>query len=203
MKNRTLRTLIFTGGLLLAVWAVALGIFCFSGRAKMTVAKVDHFVDTTDLSQLPADQRDKAISDFADMVNGLSPEDRMKWRREDNWKKWFARMTDAEKKKFIEKTLPAGFQQMLASFSQLPSDQRKKIIDNAVNQLKQAGAAGVDRSAGDYGAGGPPPLSPELEQQVRQIGLTEFYTASDPETKAELAPLMEQIQFQIRNGQPR
>ncbi len=59
----------------------------------------------------------------------------------------------------------------------------------------------MDRSAGDYGRNGPPPLSPELEQQVRQIGLTEFYTDSSPETRAELAPLMEQIQLQIHNGQ--
>ncbi len=142
MKSRGFRTLIFAGGLLLAVWAVALGIFYFSGRSKMTVDKVRHFVDSTDLSQLPTGQRDQAISDFASMVNALSAEDRMKWRRDDDWKKWFASLTDAEKKKFIEKTLPAGFKQMLASFSQLPPDQRRKIIDNAVSNLKQAGAAG-------------------------------------------------------------
>jgi hypothetical protein len=203
MKSRGFRTLIFAGGLLLAVWAIALGIFYFSGRSKMTVDKVRHYVDSTDLSQLSAGQRDKAISDFANMVNSLSAEDRMKWRRDDDWKKWFASLTDDEKRKFIEKTLPTGFKQMLASFSQLPPDQRKKIIDDAVSNLKQAGAAGVDRSAGDYGKNGPPPLSPELEQQVRQIGLTEFYTDSSPETKAELAPLMEQIQLQLRNGQTR
>jgi len=58
----------------------------------------------------------------------------------------------------------------------------------------------VDRSVGDYGRNGPPPLSPELEKDVREIGLTEVYADSSAETKAELAPLLEQIQAQIQRG---
>jgi hypothetical protein len=89
---------------------------------------------------------------------------------------------------------------MMDAYSQLPEDQRKKFIDDAVNKLKQAG---VNQSVGDYGKNGPPPLSPELEQKVREIGLKELFTDSSPETKAELGPLLEQMESQIRSGRMR
>ncbi len=203
MKNRRFGPLIFAAVALVAVWVVALAIFHFSGKTRMTVEKLQQYVDATDLNKLSASERDKTIGDFADKVNSLSAEERMNWRREDSWKKWFAEMTEAEQAEFIEKTLPTGFKQMLDAFSQLPEDQRKKLIDDAINKLKQAGAGGINKSVGDYGANGPPPLSPALEQKVRKIGLTELYTDSSPETKAELAPLLEQMEIQIRNGRMR
>ena len=95
MKNRRFRALIYAAAALVAVWAVALTIFHFSGMARMTVGKLNHYVDATDLNRLSAPGRDKAIADFANMVNSLSAEERMKWRLEDGWKKWFAEMTEA------------------------------------------------------------------------------------------------------------
>lgn len=200
MKNRRFRALIYAAGALVAVWAAALVIYHFSGRSRVTVAKLQQYVDTTDLNRLSGSGRDRAIADFAGMVNSLSADERMQWRLQESWKKWFAEMTEAERAKFIDKTLPAGFKQILDSFSQLPVDQRKQFIDGAVARLKQVGAAGVDKSLVNYGPNGPPPLSPELEQKAREIGLKELYTDSSPETKAELAPLLEQLQLQLRGG---
>ena len=197
MNNRRFRPLIFAAGALLAVWVVALVIYHFSGKTRVTVEKLQQYVDSTDLGKLSASDRDRAIAQFADDVNSLSAEERMKWRREDGWKKWFAAMTEAERAKFIDKTLPTGLKQMMDAFSQLPADQRKNFIDDALGKLKQGGR---DNSVGDYGRNGPPTLSPELEQRVREIGLKELYTDSSPETKAELAPLLEQLQIQIRSG---
>jgi hypothetical protein len=203
MKNHRFRSLFFAAATLVAVWVVALVIFHFSGKARVTVGKLQQYVDLTDLDKLSAAKRDKAVTDFADMVNSLSAEERMNWRRENGWKKWFEKMNGAERAKFIEMTLPTGFKQMLDAYGQLPEDQRRKFIDDAVNKLRQAGANGVSQTVGDYGQNGPPPLSPELEQKVREIGLKEFYTDSSPETKAELAPLLEQMEIQIRGGRMR
>jgi len=200
MKNRRFRPLLFAAAALAAVWIVALVIFHFSGRARVTVEKLQQYVDSTDLDKLSAAKRDRAVFQFAGMVNSLSAEERMNWRREDGWKKWFQGMNETERAKFIEMTLPTGFKQMMDAYSRLPEDQRKKFIDDAVNKLRQAG---VNQSVGDYGTNGPPPLSPELERKVREIGLKEFYTDSSPETKAELAPLLEQMQIQIRSGRRR
>ncbi len=197
MKNRAFRPLMYAAGALVLVWVVALTIYYFSGKSKMTVEKLHEYVLATDLGQLSDADRGRSIDQFADMVNSLSPEDRAKWRRLNDWKKWFAQMTEAERARFIDKTLPSGFKQMMDAFSQLPADQRKKMVDDAVNNLKQGT---VNNSGGAYGNNGPPPLSPELEQQVRQIGLQALYTTSSAETKAELSPLVEQLELQIHSG---
>jgi hypothetical protein len=200
MKNRRHRPLIFTAVALVAVWAATWTAFHLAGKTRMTAEKIRQFTLSMDLARLSAADRDQAILDLADRVNALAFEERLKWRRSDEWKKWFAAMTEAERRKFIAAMLPTGFQQTLEAFSQLPADQRKKIIDDSIQRLKEDGAIGINKSVGDYGPNGPPPLSPELENQVRALGMKQLYTDSSAETKAELAPLLEEMQRQIRNG---
>jgi hypothetical protein len=200
MKNRRHRPLIFAVVALVAVWAATWTAFHLAGKNKMTAEKIRQFTLSMDLAKLSAADRDQAIRDLADRVNALAFEERLKWRRSDEWKQWFAAMTEAERRKFIAATLPTGFQQTLEAFSQLPADQRKKFIDDSIQRLKEDGATGINKSVGDYGPNGPPRLSPELENQVRALGMKQLFTDSSAETKAELAPLLEEMQRQIRNG---
>jgi hypothetical protein len=190
MKNRRHRPLIFAVVALVVVWAATWTAFHLAGKTRMTAEKIRQFTLSMDLAKLSA----------ADRVNALAFAERLKWRRSDEWKKWFAAMTEAERRKFIAATLPTGFQQTLEAFSQLPADQRKKFIDDSIQRLKEDGATGINKSVGDYGPNSPPRLSPELENQVRALGMKQLFTDSSAETKAELAPLLEEMQRQIRNG---
>jgi hypothetical protein len=200
MKNRRRRPLLFAALALVAVWMATVTAFHFSGKARMTAEKIRQFTLATDLTNLSPADRDEKIRALADRVNALPFDERLKWRRTDEWKKWFAEMTEAERRQFIVATLPTGFKQTLEAFDQLPADQRRQFVADAIQRLREDGAAGINQSLADYGPGGPPPLSPELEKQARVLGLQEFYSDSSAESKAELAPLLEEMQRQLQAG---
>lgn len=141
------------------------------------------------------------MKDLADKINALPYDERQRARLDQVSWDWLAKMTEEEKGSFIETTLPTGFKQMLTAFEQLPPEKRRSTIDDAVKRLRQT----QTRMQSD-GAGGPadrgdaPALSDELEAKIRAIGLKTFYTQSSAETKAELAPVLEELQRVMENG---
>jgi hypothetical protein len=200
--NRRTRPIVFAGIAILAVWLLAWGGYMVAQNSKMTAEKLRRYVNSVDLTKLSAADRAKALHELAAKINALSPEERRHWRMDREWKDWFKDMTEAEKAEFIEATLPSGFKQMLASFEQLPEANRKKTIDGILKKLKEDGqmAAGEGGQNASYGTNGAPVLSPELEEKVRAIGLKTFYSQSSAQTKAELAPVLEELQNQMKNG---
>ena len=55
---------------------------------------------------------------------------------------------------------------------------------------------------GQAGTNTPPAVSKELEAKIRTIGLQTFYSQSSAQTKAELAPLLEELQKVMESGRP-
>ena len=117
-------------------------------------------------------------------------------------RRWFDQMTEEEKAGFIEASMPTGFKQMLSAFEQLPEEKRRLAVDDALKRLKESREKlAIDpEAAGNTNA--PPPLSDELQARVRSIGLKTFYTQSSAETKAELAPVLEELQRLMESGRP-
>ena len=170
----------------------------------MTAEKVKAYAESVDISKLSGDARAKALRELADKLNALSLEERRKARLDREAWSWFDKMTEEEKAAFIDATMPNGFKQMLASFEQLPEEKRRKTIDDALKRLREArdqGAGGVG-NGNQGGTNGPPVLSDDLQAKVRTIGLKTFYSQSSAQTKAELAPVLEEMQRVMESGRP-
>jgi hypothetical protein len=187
---------------LVAVWLCAWGGYAISKHSRMTADKIRAFVAGVDLNSLTGSARAQALRDLADKINRLSPEERRSARLDGIWAKWFAEMTEEEKGTFLEATMPSGFKQMLASFEQQPEDKRHRAVTNAMERLKEA----REMSQSDYDKKNKPRntnapvVSEDLQKKIAVIGLKTVYSDSSAQTKAELAPLLEEIQKNMEAG---
>ena len=200
MLNQRQRFLAWGVSALVLIWVAVWAGQRFIESRKMTADKVRAYLSSVDFSKLTGDARARALKALEDKINALSYEERQKLRLEHLIGNWFAEMTEQEKAQFIDATMPTGFKQMIGAFEQLPEDKRRKMIDDALKNLRQANqrmASGTDVSAPPTNG---PAISPELEAKIRTIGLNTYYSQSSAETKAELAPVLEELQRAMESG---
>ncbi|HXT40401.1 MAG TPA: hypothetical protein VN887_10290 [Candidatus Angelobacter sp.] len=202
MPGQRQRPILIAAIILVVAWVAAIAGYTLAKNSRMSAARVRAYAESVDLRKLSGSERAKAIRGLAERLNRLSPEERRKARLERVSEQWFGEMTDDEKETFVELTMPTGFKQMLASFEQLPEDKRRKSIDDAMRRLKEAQAqTGEDGEAAPAaGTNTPPALSRELQDKIAKIGLKTFYSESSAQTKAELAPMLEELQRTMESG---
>jgi len=175
------------------VWLMAIGGYQLAKRSKTTPEQVSQLARSLDLSKLSAAERERALRELANKLNGLSLEERRSVRPD---MALYAQMTDEEKGWFVDATMPIQIKQALSAFERLPGDQRQKIVDNALKDLRAQATNNADGSVNTN----QPPISPELEARMRTTGLKTFYGESSAQTKAELGPLLNELQLQIENN---
>jgi hypothetical protein len=200
MLNQRQRFLVWAASALVGIWLAAWAGHWYLDRIKMTADKVRAYMASVDFSQLTGEARAKAIRDLEDKLNALSYEERQRLRAEHLMGDWFAQMTEDEKSQFIDATMPTGFKQMIGAFEQLPEDKRRKMVDDALNNLREANQRATSGNGATSRGTNGPPVSPELEAKIRTIGLNSFYSQSSAETKAELAPVLEELQRSMESG---
>jgi hypothetical protein len=201
MLGQRQRTVVWAVTALVGIWVVAVVGYSIAKNAKMTAEKIAAFVESVDLNKLSREARAKALKDLGDKINALSLEERQRMRASRMTERWFADMTEEEKSAFIEATMPTGFKQMINAFEQMPEEKRRKTIDDALRRMREdrdriPGGAAFAQS----GTNAPPLISEDLQAKVRTIGLKTFYSQSSAQTKAELAPLLEELQHVMESG---
>lgn len=204
MQNRRWLPVWWVGVLVVVVWATALTGYSIAKNRQVTIEKVRAYVESVDLNALSGSERAAAIKKLEDMLNNLSPEERQKARLEHLSMAWLKLMTEEEKAQFIEATMPTGFKQMLTAFEKLPEEKRQKTIDDALRRLRQQEGRERAQSSedGQPDTNGLPVISEELQAKIRTIGLKTFYSESSAQTKAELAPVLEELQRSMESGRP-
>jgi len=160
----------------------------------MTSERVTQYMRGMDLEKLSPEERAKALQALIDKLNALSKEERRKWRFDNDW---FRGLLEDEKARFLEAIMPAEIKLALNAFEQLPKEKRRESIDKALEELR---AQSADAADPNDDANAKPFLSPELETQVKTMGLRTLYSDSSAQTKAELAPLLLEVQHQFETG---
>jgi len=200
MFTRRQRPLLLAAAALVSIWVVAMGGYHLAQNAKVTPDKVRAFTASVDFSHLSPAARAAALRKLADMLNALTLEERQSLRLDHTAYAWFDQLTEAEKGTFLEATMPTGFKQTIAAFEQLPPDKRQRVVNQAVKQMRDArekmAATGQVPPPGTNG----PVLSQALQDQVTKIGLQSYYSQSSAQTKAELAPFLEEMQRTMESG---
>ena len=200
MLNQRQRPVFLAVAILAVIWIIAFAGYTIAKNAKVTTEKVRAYTQSVDFNRLSATDRAQAIKKLAAMLNALSLEERQSLQLDQTAYRWFEQMTEAEKGEFLEATVPTGFKQMLGAFEEMPVDKRQRFVNQAVKQMKES----REKLAG--GGQLPSPntnsivLSEELQQKVTTIGLKSFYSQSSAQTKAELAPLLEEMQRMMESG---
>lgn len=186
---------------LILAWVIAGTGFWLAGQMKVTPDKVLIFLRETHLAELQGRVREKAVEQLGKMMARLTPQERRDIQLTSAWRRWILEMTDNERGDLLEATLPSGIQQMLASFEELPEDRRLRALNDAYKRLREAqnelARADPEESSNTNDL---PELSPELQERALRTGLKTFYSESSAQTKAEMAPLLEEIQRSMESG---
>jgi hypothetical protein len=196
MSQQRQRPILIGIGALLLVWLLAWGGYVISKHSKMTAVRVRQFQNSLDLSRLSAADRLKALKALADKVNGLSPEERQHWQLDLDW---FALLTDDEKAFFIDAFMPGEMQMALRMFEQWPKERQQEEIDKAFKDLRARAANPGSGKQAMNGTNGPL-FSPELDKKIRTMGLNTLFNKGSSQTKADLAPLLMEVQRQFESG---
>ena len=195
--NRRARSLWLAGAIVVGIWLLSWAGFAVARQSRMTAEKFRAYAQSVDLNKLQGAERERALRKLAEKLNALSPEERRAARGSRDWEPWFNVMSEAEKEAFIEATFPTGVKQMITAFEKLPEDKRKRTIDEAMKRMREDQVSGEGR-AGEEGRD--PAVSPELEAKIRTTGLKTFFAESSAQTKAEVAPLLEEMQRVLQSG---
>ena len=195
--NPRYKPLLLAAFAVVGVWLLAWAGMRLAASSRMTPEKLIALLHETDLARLDAAARAKKLQQLADKLNTMPRDDRRSARADQEWDRVWKQMTEAEKGELVERTMPSGVKQMLTAFEQLPEDKRRSAITNAIARMR------ADRESDESPVGARTdrePMSEEMQQKVVTTGLKTFYSESSAQTKAEVAPLLEEMQQAMQSG---
>jgi hypothetical protein len=183
--------MVLAGVAIVTLWAIALTAYAIARSFKITPEKL--------AARLADTKRPMSLEEIARQFNALDQDGRRDLRMNEAMRRWFDALSEVDKARFMELTLPTGFKRMINAFEEMPPDKRKKALDDAYKRMRAAQAEARDPGAALLGqskedAQKRPPMSEEVRQKMFEVGLSTFYNESSAQTKAEVMPLLEELQ---------
>jgi hypothetical protein len=171
--------------LLAAIWLVAGAVIHWAHSVKVTPETVRTYLEAHPLENQSPAERTKVIDKIGDQMNALSFDDRREVRIGKKLDGFFRSLTPEEQSRFLDRTLPTGFKQMMESLNKMDPVKRKQFVEKSLRDMR-------DHEGED----------PKLDQNARKMmdeGFKSFYSEASAEVKMDVAPLLEQLQKNLQN----
>ena len=170
---------------LAAVWLIAGSVMMWARNAKPTPESVAKYLDAHPVGERSPQERRAVIAGFADRLSRLDFDERRVARMDKRPGEFFKSLTPEEQAYFIDKTVHAGFKQMMEALNKMTPEKRVSFVVRAMNDMRR------DREGGNET---PPKFDDPNVQKIMGTGLKSFFSEASPETKMALAPLIEEMQ---------
>lgn len=177
---------------LAVIWSVAmLAIFAIQ-QSRPTPKKFITYVAEHPLRGLDTARRAAIIERAAKLLNGLSFEQRQELKETQSLRSFFTQMTPDERSRFIARTVPESFHQMIAALNKMEPAERRRLVQRTLHNLR-AHRSHADLLSADE----------DIQRMVSQ-GFATFNSEANPQVKLDFAPLIEEVQARqaIQRGTP-
>lgn len=172
--------------ILVIIWLVAAGALVLVQKFRATPEKFITYVTQHPLRGLDPARRAEIIEEAAEILNGLNTNQRREVKKSGVLKSFFTELTSEERRRFAELTLPKGFRQMVATLNGMEPEQRKKVVQRTLRDLKSA-------EADEYGD------ESDIDRMFNE-GSSIFYQEASPEVVRDFAPVIEEVKRKRENA---
>jgi len=173
---------------LIAIWAIAGGIIFWARSVKPTPDSVARYLDAHPVASAP--DRGKLLAKVASQINQLNYDQRREAGMGKKLNTFFRSLTPEEQSRYLDLTLPAGFNQMMDALNKMTPEKRKEFVDKTLAEMKKHEGEDVPEDKRKLDANG---------QKIIDQGFRSFYSEASPETKMDVAPLIEQLQRNLQS----
>src|SRR5688572_2673592 len=183
MRNLWLKAIVLLG----AVWLIAGGTIWWARATKPTPERLVTFIEKHPLESQSSAKRGETIDKVADQLNALTYEQRRQIRGGKNLDSFFRALTPDEQARFLDRTLPTGFKQMMDAFNKMTPEKRRRFVEKTLKEMRE-----------QEGEDPPPEADDKHIEKIIQEGLKSFYSDASAEVKMDFAPLIEQMQKNLQ-----
>lgn len=176
--------------LLAAVWLIAGGAIWWARNSKATPESLVRYVETHPLDGQPEKERARRLDKIAGQLNRLDYGQRREMRLGRRLDRFFKSLSPSEQSRFLDRTLPAGFKEMMDALNKMEPKKRKQFVERSLAEMKKQEGEDLPPEARDN-------LDGNAEKIINQ-GLKSFYSEASAETKLDLSPLIEQMQKNLQ-----
>jgi len=174
-------------GLAALIWAGAFAAVLLVRQSEPTAEDVRRLLSRQSPAETEGTGRAAWIDRVADRVNRLSFEERQRLRRSEELRIFFESLSETERHAFMDATFPRGMRQLMQALNDMPPQERQRLVDRALRDLREADPREQ-----------PVEMADEETRRLVTHGLEAYFEEASPETKLQIAPLIEQLQRRLQ-----